>query len=94
MNTLKTTAARLSSLAPQGPLRWLKLSIYVLVFLLPFGMAMIALLVYFERRNRVAAARTASLVASSAAKLPAPASEAVARKAPRTRLTHYCGNES
>ena len=69
MNTLKTTAARLSRLAPQGPLRWLKLSVYVFVFLLPFGMAILALLIYLDRRNRVVNA-----VTTRPAALPAPTS--------------------
>ena len=93
MNTLKTTAARLSRLAPQGPLRWLKLTVYVFVFLLPFGMAILALLIYFERRNRVAATRVAALPAPGA-KVAALVSDPISRKARRTRLSHYCGNES
>lgn len=93
MNTLKTAAARLSRLAPQGPLRWLKLTVYVFVFLLPFGMAILALLIYFERRNSIAATRVAALPAPGA-KIAAHVSDAVTRKTPRTRLSHYCGNES
>jgi hypothetical protein len=103
MNTLKTTAARLSRLAPQGPLRWLKLSAYVFIFLLPFGMAMIALLVYLDRRNRAVSApasRNAALPAPGSAVTPAssvtsaavPKRAASARKIQRATLPKYCSN--
>ncbi|CAM2138997.1 conserved protein of unknown function [Pararobbsia alpina] len=97
MNTLKTTAARLSRLAPQGPLRWLKLSAYVFIFLLPFGMAMIALLVYLDRRNRAVSApasRNAALPvpASSVTSAAVPKRAASARKIQRATLPKYCGN--
>jgi hypothetical protein len=106
MNTLKTTAARLSRLAPQGPLRWLKLSVYVFIFLLPFGMAILALLIYLERRNRAgdAAPSRAALPAPSPAHASAPAATSVstvdatptskraasARKIQRNPLPNYC----
>ena len=57
MNKIKNAAARLSRIAPAGPLRWLKIVVYAVVFMLPFGMAIIALLVYLERRNRAPAAQ-------------------------------------
>ncbi|WP_147432167.1 hypothetical protein [Pararobbsia silviterrae] len=83
MNTLKTATARLAQLTPQGRLRWLKLSVYGLVFLLPFGMAMLALLVYLERRSRVAGADSGVEPSASA-----PSSA----KPRRAALPHYCSN--
>jgi hypothetical protein len=95
MNTLKTLAARIARLAPQGQTRWLKLAVYALVFLLPFGMAIIALLVYFDRRHRAA-------IAPAPAALPAPAAAKAALKAttpvksanivPSTGIVNYCSN--
>jgi hypothetical protein len=95
MNTLKTVAARFTRLAPQGQTRWLKLAVYALVFLLPFGMAIIALLVYFDRRHRAA-------TAPAPAALPAPATAKAAVKSaatvksantvPSAALTTYCSN--
>ena len=67
MNTLKTAAARFALLAPQGQMRWVKLAVYALVFLLPFGMALIALLVYLDQRKRVTAAALAALPAPETA---------------------------
>lgn len=87
MNTLKTTAARLFLLAPQGRFRWLKLAVYVLVFLLPFGMAMLAVLVYLERRNRP--------VPAVRAVLPAPVvqvTSGVPAKSRRPGLPGLCDN--
>ena len=91
MNTLKTAAARFTRLAPQGQMRWLKLAVYALVFLLPFGMAIIALLVYFDRRHRAA-------VAAGPAALPAPTAAAgvtavkSAAIVPSACLSNYCSN--
>ncbi len=92
MNTLKTVAARFTRLAPQGQMRWLKLAVYGLVFLLPFGMAIIALLVYFDRRHR------AALTAGPSA-LPAPPAAATgattvksAGIVPGACLSNYCSN--
>jgi hypothetical protein len=91
MNTLKTTAARFTRLAPQGQTRWLKLAVYGLVFLLPFGMAIVALLVYFDRRHRAA-------VAPAPAALPDPSAAkgaAIAKSAnivPSASLSTYCSN--
>jgi hypothetical protein len=91
MNTLKTVAARFTRLAPQGQTRWLKLAVYALVFLLPFGMAIIALLVYFDRRHRAATATAlAALPAPAATKAAAPVKSA--NIVPSAALTTYCSN--
>lgn len=87
MNTLKTAATRLFHLAPQGRFRWLKLAAYVVVFLLPFGMAMLALLVYLERRNRTLPAVRAVLPAPAAQVTPA-----VTAKSRRGVLPGLCDN--
>jgi hypothetical protein len=99
MNTLKTVAARFTRLAPQGQTRWLKLAVYALVFLLPFGMAIIALLVYFDRRHRAATAPApAALPAPAAGKAAvksAAKSAAIVKSAntvPSAALTTYCSN--
>ncbi|CAB3778870.1 hypothetical protein [Pararobbsia alpina] len=94
MNTLKTAASRFTRLAPKGQMRWLKLAVYGLVFLLPFGMAILALLVYFDRRHRAAA-----VLAPAPAALPAPCAvkgtPIVVKSAqivPSTSLSTYCSN--
>ncbi|MEJ0003149.1 MAG: hypothetical protein WDN30_05440 [Pararobbsia sp.] len=96
MNTLKTAAARFARLVPQGQMRWLKLTVYALVFLLPFGMALIALLVYLERRYlaAVAAPAPARLPAPAAAKLPAAKAPGApgASLVPQACLPTYCSN--
>ena len=103
MNTLKTAAIRFSRLAPQGQLRWLKLVLYAVVFLLPFGMAIIALLVYFDRKNRIAATRIPAALPAPAETLPAASdvhsSSAVTPKVAtpkvkRAALPNYCGNQA
>jgi hypothetical protein len=95
MNTLKTVAARFTRLAPQGQTRWLKLAVYALVFLLPFGTVIIALLVYFDRRHRAAlapapAALPAPLAAKSAVKGAAIVTSA--NTVPSACLPTYCSN--
>lgn len=96
MNTLKTIAARFTRLAPQGQTRWLKLAVYALVFLLPFGMAIIALLVYFDRRHRAAVAPApAALPAPAAAAKTAVKGTALVKSAnivPSAGLNSYCSN--
>jgi hypothetical protein len=85
MNKIKNAAAHLSRIAPVGPLRWLKIVVYAFVFMLPFGMAMIALLVYFERRNRAPAApgRLLALPAPT----PSPVQAAKSASAPCAAAT-------
>jgi hypothetical protein len=99
MNTLKTAAARFTRLAPQGQTRWLKLAVYALVFLLPFGMAIIALLVYLDGRNRAAGrAKPASLPSSLPAQAPekgdvsARGTVKTASGAASVCLSTYCSN--
>jgi hypothetical protein len=88
----------------------LKLSVYVFVFLLPFGMAMLALLIYLDRRSRSSSALAPRSAVLPAALPPSDASASVtvsstdnapgAKRAPTTRkiqhtsVPRYCSGGS